>query len=124
MQCAVQLREGFKTGKIRLLSTEYDGEESLVALKGFNSLTSSDKALFTLPYINTTLLINELINLKHEESGGFVKVYEKGGMRKDRYSSLSYNYWVACQLEKNIRKRSSESDSIKDIFMFRAPKIK
>lgn len=123
-QCAVQLREGFKTGKIRLLSTEYDGEESLAALKGFNSLTSSDKALFTLPYINTTLLINELINLKHEESGGFVKVYEKSGMRKDRYSSLSYNYWVACQLEKNIRKRSSGSDSVKDIFMFRAPKIK
>lgn len=123
-QCAVQLREGFKTGKIRLLSTEYDGEESLAALKGFNSLTSSDKALFTLPYINTTLLINELINLKHEESGGFVKVYEKGGMRKDRYSSLSYNYWVACQLEKNIRRRSSGSDSVKDIFMFRAPKTK
>lgn len=123
-QCAVQLREGFKTGKIRLLSTEYDGEESLAALKGFNSLTSSDKVLFTLPYINTTLLINELINLKHEESGGFVKVFEKGGMRKDRYSSLSYNYWVACQLEKSIRKRSSGNDSVKDIFMFRAPKIK
>lgn len=123
-QCAVQLREGFKTGKIRLLSTEYDGEEYLSALKGFNSLTSSDRALFTLPYINTTLLINELINLRHEESSGFVKVYEKSGMRKDRYSSLSYNYWVACQLEKNIRKRSNENGSVKDIFMFRAPKIK
>lgn len=123
-QCAVQLREGFKTGKIRLLSTEYDGEEYLSALKGFNSLTSSDRALFTLPYINTTLLINELINLRHEESSGFVKVYEKSGMRKDRYSSLSYNYWVACQLEKNIRKRSNENGSIKDLFMFRAPKIK
>ena len=122
--CAILLREGFRTGKIRLLDTEYDGEESLNSLKGFNALTPSDKALFTLPYINTTLLISELINLKHEESGGLVKISEKSGMRKDRYSSLSYNYWVACQLEKNIKKRSSGSNSVSDVFMFRAPKIK
>lgn len=122
--CAILLREGFRTGKIRLLDTEYDGEESLNSIKGFNALTPSDKALFTLPYINTTLLISELINLKHEESGGLVKISEKSGMRKDRYSSLSYNYWVACQLEKNIKKRSSGSNSVSDVFMFRAPKIK
>lgn len=122
--CAVLLREAFRMGKIRLLVTEYDGEESLNSIKGFSSLTSSDKALFTLPYINTTLLISELINLNHEESGGLVKISEKSGKRKDRYSSLSYNYWVACQLEKNIRKRASDSDSVRDMFMFRAPKIK
>ena len=122
--CAILLREGFRTGKIRLLDTEYDGEESLNSIKGFNALTPSDKALFTLPYINTTLLISELINLKHEESGGLVKISEKSGMRKDRYSSLSYNYWVACQLEKNIKKRSNGSNSVSDVFMFRAPKIK
>lgn len=121
--CAILLREGFKTGKIRLLATEYDGEESLGSIKGYNSLSSSDKMTFTLPYVNTTLLISELINLKHEESGGLVKIIEKSGMRKDRYSSLSYNYYVACQLEKNIRKRSN-TDDINSLFMFRAPKIK
>lgn len=121
--CAILLREGFKTGKIRLLATEYDGEESLGSIKGYNSLSSSDKMTFTLPYVNTTLLISELINLKHEESGGLVKIIEKSGMRKDRYSSLSYNYYVACQLEKNIRKRSN-ADDINSLFMFRAPKIK
>lgn len=121
--CAILLREGFKTGKIRLLATEYDGEEALGGIKGYNSLSSSDKMIFTLPYVHTTLLISELINLKHEESGGLVKIIEKSGMRKDRYSSLSYNYYVACQLEKNIKKRSN-ADDINSLFMFRAPKIK
>ncbi len=122
--CAVMLREGFKSGKIRLLATEYDGEKALASIKGYNNLHLSDQTELTLPYVNTTLLINELINLQYEDSNGLIKITEKSGMRKDRYSSLSYNYWVACQLEKNIRKRSSSADSVKDVFMFRAPKIK
>lgn len=122
--CAVMLREGFRTGKIRLLSAEGDAEKSLKELKGYNSLTPSDQAAFEMPYIDTTLLIGELINLNHEESGGLVRVFEKSGKRKDRYSSLSYNYWVACQLEKDIKKKVNDFSSSKDMFMFRAPKIR
>lgn len=122
--CAVMLREGFKSGKIRLLMTEYDGEKSLSAIKGYNNLKLSDKIKFTLPYINTTFLINELINLQHEDANGLIKLSEKSGMRKDRYSSLSYNYWVACQLEMNLRKKTDRSGDVKDAFMYRAPKIK
>lgn len=122
--CAVMLREGFKSGKIRLLVTEYDGEKALSSIKGYNNLNASEQTELTLVYVNTTLLINELINLQYEDSNGLIKISEKSGMRKDRYSSLSYNYWVACQLEKNIRKKSSNDDNVKDVFMFRAPKIK
>lgn len=122
--CAVMLREGFKSGKIRLLSTEYDGEKSLSLMKGYDNLKISDKIEFTLPYVNTTLLINELINLQYEDSNGLIRVYEKSGMRKDRYSSLSYNFWVSCQLEKTMRKRSENHDSVGGLFLFRAPKIK
>lgn len=122
--CAIMLREGFKSGKIRLLSTEYDGEKALSSLKGYGALRTSDQAELLLAYVNTTLLINELINLQYEDSNGLIKISEKSGMRKDRYSSLSYNYWVACQLEKNIRKRSSVSEITNDTFVFRAPKVR
>ena len=120
--CAVMLREGFKSGKIRLLTTEYDGEKSLLELKGFSTMPMSDRNALTLPYINTTFLVNELINLRHDDSGGLIRIYEKGGMRKDRYSSLSYNYWVACQLEKDIRRKSDLVGNTKDIFTIRIPK--
>lgn len=121
--CAIFLREGFKSGKIRLMVTEYDSEDLLSNLKGYSSLQTSEKMIFQLPYINTTLLINELINLQHDESGGLIKISEKAGMRKDRYSSLSYNYYVACQLENTIQKNNNDF-SINDIFMYRPPKIK
>lgn len=121
--CAVQLREGFKTGKVRLLIPEVDGEELLKDVKGFNSLSRADKDTLLLPYINTTLLIGELINLEHEESGGVIRIVEKSGKRKDRYSALAYNYHVACQLEQTMRKKRNEVMTRED-FVFRAPKIK
>lgn len=123
--CAIMLREGFNNGKIRLLQTEYDGERSLSDIKGFDSLDMSDRVKMTLPYIDTTLLVNEVIKLQHEFTGDrLIRIYERSGMRKDRYSSLSYNYWVSCQLEKGIKKRSDEDSDSSLQFLFRAPKIK
>lgn len=123
--CAIQLREAFRNNKIRLLVPEQNAEKELLPnIKGYNKLTAEEKIELQHPYIDTTLLVDEMINLNHDESGGVVKITEKSGKRKDRYSSLSYNYYVACQLEiKNSRKkRHSLSSSIG--FMYRAPKIK
>lgn len=123
-ECAILLREGFRSGRIRLLINEYDAETIFNATQGFSKLSAADKIAFALPYINTTLLISELINLQHEESGGFVKISEKSGARKDRYSSLSYNYWVATQIERKIQRGNITSVSEEDVeeFIFRAPK--
>ena len=74
-----------------------------------------------LPYIHTTLLIDELVNLQHEETGGKVKIFEKSGARKDRYSSLSYNYYVATQLENKLAKRYSVNAQASDMFVIKPP---
>lgn len=107
--CAVLLREGFRSGKIRLLMTEYDADVMMSEIKGYKSLSPSEKVKLQMPYVHTTLLINELVKLQHEESGGRVRVYERSGMRKDRYSSLSYNYYVALQLESKLGKQRSNN---------------
>jgi hypothetical protein len=63
---------------------------------------------YKMPFIQTTLLVYELISLEHEIKGTNIKITEKSGMRKDRYSSLAYNYWVQCQLEREtLRKQKS-----------------
>ena len=121
-ECAVLLREGFRSGKIRLLVTEYDGEALLEDIKGYSSLNPPERTALQLPYTHTTLLINELVKLQHEEVGGKVKIYEKSGMRKDRYSSLSYNYYVATQLESRLSKRNSSNFEMNDVFVFKPPK--
>lgn len=123
-ECAVLLREGFKTGKIRLLVTEYDGENYFNEIRGFSSLNPTERIQMQLPYVHTTLLINELVKLQHEESAGRIKISERSGMRKDRYSSLSYNYYVSTQLERKLQRRSNFDGSVEDIFVFKPPKIK
>lgn len=122
---ALLMREGFKSGRLRLLVNEYDGEAAMNQLPGFANMDVQDKTRLLMPYINTTLLINEMVNLRHDETNGLVKLSEKSGMRKDRYSSLSYNYYVALQLENEMRRKSVRvEDSDKEEFIFRAPKIK
>lgn len=123
--CALLLREAFRSGRIRLLVNEYDGRENMEEIKSFSTLSSEEQAALMMPYINTTLLINELVNLKHDDSNGTVRVYEKSGMRKDRYSSLSYNYYVATQLEKDLRRHEANiASALESAFTIRAPKIR
>lgn len=118
--CAILLRDGFRNGRVRLLMSEYDAETELSELRGFSGLTPPERMQLELPYINTTLLIDELVNLQHEESNGKIKIYEKTGRRKDRYSSLAYNYYVATQLEaKESRRNNMSADH--DLFMVRPP---
>lgn len=122
--CAFLLREAFRSGRIRLLITEYDAEKLFDDnIKGFSSLSLSEKERVKLPYTHTTLLINELTKLQHEESGGRVRLFERSGMRKDRYSSLSYNYYVATQLEAKLSKKQNNLTKC-DAFVIKAPNYK
>lgn len=122
-ECAFLLREGFRSGKIRLLVSEYDADELLGEIKGYSNLESNEKILIELPYIHTTLLVDELVKLQHDTSENRVRIYERSGMRKDRYSSLSYNYYVATQLESR-HNRFNRTGSIRtDQMIIRAPSI-
>lgn len=120
---AISLRSGFQQGRINLLQSEYDCEEILrKRFKGYDKMTPSERAVLQLPYINTGLTVNELVNLGYETSNNVIKVKEKSGCRKDRYSSISYNYYIAQQIERNIEKKRVTQSSFK--FEFRAPVTK
>lgn len=124
-ECAFSLREGFRSGKIRLLTSDYESPDYFNEVRGWGSINPIEKEVVTLPYVNTTCLVDEIVNLKYEDTQSGVKVYEKSGYRKDRYSSLSYNYWVACQLEDRSRiKRKSNIDISELLRCQRAPRLR
>lgn len=123
-QCALTLREELRQNNIRLLGREDDFDEDFSLLSGFSRLSLEDKLKMKAAYINTSLAINELINLETEVKGNYVKVREKAGYRKDRFSSLSYNIWFANWLEKE-HSTSQKQKKFEDIvFQFRKPQIK
>ncbi|MBR5604297.1 MAG: terminase family protein [Bacteroidales bacterium] len=102
-EACILLRSGFQKGKINLLVSEFESEEILKEkIKGFNKMPAYEQIQYKMPFIQTTLLVYELISLEHEIKGTNIKITEKTGMRKDRYSSLAYNYWVQCQLEREL----------------------
>lgn len=109
------LRSGFQNGKINLLISEFEAEEILKEkIKGFTKMPTYEQMQYKLPYIQTTLLVYELINLEYEIKGTNVKITEKSGMRKDRYSSLAYNYWVQCQLEREMLRKQKTGFNASD----------
>ena len=97
--------------------SEYECEEQLRSeIKGYDKLTPTERTALQMPYVNTGLAVNELVNLEYEAKDNVIRVHEKTGCRKDRYSSISYNYYIAQQLERKNEKRQS--------FAFRAPAVK
>lgn len=123
-QCALGLREALKQGSVRLLTSEFAAEDSLGELRGYDNLSTGDALNLKLPYIHTSLLINELIKLEYEVRNNVIRVKEKAGMRKDRYSSLSYNIHVAKIIERDLQVQKSKKTMEQLVFKFRAPQIK
>lgn len=104
------LRAGFQNKYINLLLSDTNIEEKLSKIRGYGTLSDVQQVSMKLPYVQTTLLINELINLTHDTSNGLVKVKEKTGMRKDRYSSLQYGYALLQELAKGLKPKSDSND--------------
>lgn len=123
-QCALGLREALKQGQVKLLISEFEADNVLTEMKGYDKLDATDMLTLKLPYIHTSLLINELVNLEYETRNNAVRVKEKPNMRKDRYSSLSYNIYVAKALEREKTLSNSKKSVEEMVFHFRAPKLK
>ena len=118
------LKDNIKRGKLRLLVPEQEADAYFNTLKGFKNLSPEKKTELMMPYVQTSLMINEVINLKYEIIGSKVRLSEKGNDRKDRYSSLAYANYVASELERDISKRTKQSMREKVVFRYRKPVIR
>jgi len=108
-EIATQLKTSFQNKTIKLLKNQMEAEDFI---EGFATMTPQQQADKLLPYIQTSLMQNEIICLEYEIKQSYIRVYETGRNRKDRYSSLSYgNYFIRLQ-EKKLQKRSKKKSSI------------
>ena len=119
---ATSLRAGFKNGNINLLASEFKAEENIKKTKGFSKMSESEQTKLKMPYVQTSLLINEMINLEHEIVNNKVKIKERSGMRKDRFSSLEYNYYVTQVISLKIKPKNTDINNLKKMIAVRAPR--
>lgn len=84
-----------------------------------NAMSSTDKRM---PFVQTDLLIEELMNLKLETNGknlSIKKVSHK--LDKDRASALMYLVFYVLEFENIVQQQEYDLD---EIFTFRAPQIR
>jgi hypothetical protein len=122
-EVATLLRSGFQNGNISMLENEEVADEVLSEkIKSYNKMTLSDKLALQNPYLQITMTVFELIKLDHEVKSGKIKVKEQSNMRKDRYSSLAYNYWCARELERQLKPKNQNTEDLIKAFSIRKAK--
>jgi hypothetical protein len=113
-EIAVSFREKLKQKMFAFLIDEQEAESFLME-NNKEVLIADDelgvKAFFKSPYIQTTLLVNECVNLTMSLSGGNIKLEEESGWRKDRYSCVSYGSWFASFFDGDLLRETKEDDS-------------
>ena len=105
---AIYLKDDIRTGKLNLLYDEYKGREVLVDSPKFFTLPVEEQVQLIDPYLQTSLLIREMVELSYANDKGLIKVFEKSGNRKDRYSSLAYANYYANELEIELRQNRTD----------------
>lgn len=120
----IKLRGGLQTGNIKLLAEDFKAQLYLSnKTKGYSKLSPSEQSKLLIPFKQTTLMLHELISLKSEVvNGNRIKVKETSGMRKDRYSSLAYNYYIMREIDKQLKPEREDNTDYEDL-PFRQPSI-
>ena len=121
---ATSLRSSLKNGEINLLVDSHDALEITKKIPSYSNLSEKEQTDILMPYVQTSLLVTEAINLDHELVNNTVRLKERSGMRKDRYSSMLYNNYVVQILNTQLKPQTSNAKQILDLMYMRKGKIK
>lgn len=109
MQMNNSLRDAFYTQKIKLPITELDAKSLIFQTENIKSNDLKRKisieSELLLPFIQTDLLVNEMIGLETIWNEDTFKLKEKGSAKKDRFSALLYGNFLCDYLEKENYKK-------------------
>lgn len=107
---ALDLKDKITNKRINLLISKTDVREYFLNETWFNKLSPEEQVEVLNPYLQTTLLENEMVLLERIEHPKYVKLKEQSGKRKDRYSSLAYGNYFISTLEKDLQVRRDDVD--------------
>ena len=91
--------------------------------KKYRESSAEERVSAKMPFYQTTMLVNELINLRVYIKDNKVKQYEGKGYRKDRVSSMQYNNYVVDQISLK-RRRGETDDGFASQILFKKPKLR
>lgn len=111
---AVDMMDKLRKKLFGFLVDETKAEDYLIKHRSSEYMSNDDigaKAFFNLPFVQTSLAINECINLSMQLSAGYIKLIEPSGARKDRYVSLTMgSYYISFLDQDLLRENDTGND--------------
>lgn len=108
----LSMKDIFEKGKIKLLVNSIKSKDYLDTKKEYLNSSTEGKVSFELPYAQTDLLINEMVNLSYEinKNTNKLKLVEPSTGYKDRYVSLAYANMYIKRLEEDLQNNDDNFD--------------
>ena len=121
----LNLRAALANGRIYLPIDEQTAEFELMENdKRYRKMPSIQKVEYKLPFVQTSALIAELVGLQKDDSNGKIKLKERAGARKDRFSSFVYNNYCVTELSRKLRGVDNSDFDISKTMLFRKPVLR
>ena len=112
---AVCMKNTLDAGMIQLMANNQEGIEELQRIVPEYATADVDTQIaYEQPFLETTALVNEMIGLEYTvmNQTGLIRIEERAGARKDRYTSVSYGNYFIELLEKDLFSDSSEYEYV------------
>ena len=100
---------------IELMVPNQEGVEELQRIvPDYETADVETQLFYERPFLETVALINEMIGLEYtvQNQTGLIKIEERSGARKDRYTSVSYGNYFIELLEQDLFSDSSEYEYV------------
>lgn len=98
------------SGKIKFLVDEQAAKTKLMTTKLGQTMTSEKRNEYLLPFVLTSVLREQLLNLVEENEGvNIILKQSNRGIKKDKFSAFIYGLYYIKQYEDKLRKRKSHS---------------
>lgn len=109
----VYVQTQMSSGKIKFLIDERDASIKLMSTKRGQTMTPNERAEYLVPYVKTSVLKEEMLNLVEDNEGVNVILKQNNrNIKKDKFSAFEYGLFYIKQQEDSKKKRKG---SIKDL---------
>lgn len=113
----VVLQNFINSGKLKFLIDDRIAKQKLLGLKKGQEMTTDERQDYLKPYVLTSILKEQLMNLREENEGvNIILKQANRGIKKDKVSSLGYGIYYIKQ-EEDSKKKKKKFDVRSFMFM-------
>lgn len=112
------LRDQLASGRIKFLIDERTAKTKLLATKWGQNMKDSERGDYLKPFTLTSILKEELLNLREENEGiNIILKQSNRRIKKDKVSSLEYGLYYIRQEEEDKKRRKKKFNASDWVFM-------